>query len=193
MADAGAETAFESPMQAMNEEAGGYNEAMGNDSGEQIESSDEYDPAQDVPDVSLPGPQIQASSVDSPNATSRPASTNPPNAAFPNISDLAAATSRPVTRDSIKSPISTPNPLNSMDKAPGTASSLKSPVSTTFKARLPNDTVGILEDRIKEDEKGDVEAWLSLIDEHKRRGKIADARGVYERFLKIFPHAVRLP
>ena len=192
MADLEAEVAFASSTQAMNETAGDYNEALGNDSGEQIESSDEYDPAQDVHDVSLPGPQIQASSVDSPNAISRPTSTNPPNTTFPIPNDPAASASRPVTQDSIKSPISTPNLLNSMGKPPGTTTTVKSPVSTSFKPRLPNDIVGILEDRIKEDEKGDIEAWLSLIDEHKKRGKIADARHVYERFLKVFPLAVRL-
>ena len=59
------------------------------------------------------------------------------------------------------------------------------------KARLPHDRVGILEDRIAEDPKGDVDAWLNLINEHRRRNKIEDARIVYERFFKIFPTAVR--
>ena len=58
------------------------------------------------------------------------------------------------------------------------------------RARLPHDTIGILEDRIKEDPRGDLQAWLHLINEHKKRGKIDDARNVYERFLGIFPSAV---
>ena len=58
------------------------------------------------------------------------------------------------------------------------------------RARLPHDTIGILEDRIKEDPRGDLQAWLHLINEHKKRGKIDDARNVYERFLAIFPSAV---
>lgn len=58
------------------------------------------------------------------------------------------------------------------------------------RARLPHDTIGILEDRIKEDPRGDLQAWLHLINEHKKRGKIDDARNVYERFLSIFPSAV---
>lgn len=67
------------------------------------------------------------------------------------------------------------------------------PTSTTSipRARLPNDTIGILEDRIREDPRGDVQAWLGLIDEHKKRAKIEDARGAYERFLAVFPSAVR--
>ena len=59
------------------------------------------------------------------------------------------------------------------------------------KARLPHDRVGILEDRIAEDSKGDVDAWLALIGEHRKRNKLDDARTVYERFFKIFPSAVR--
>jgi cleavage stimulation factor subunit 3 len=58
------------------------------------------------------------------------------------------------------------------------------------KARLPHDKTGILEDRIKEDPRGDLDAWLSLIKEHRDRNKLDDARAVYERFLKLFPQAV---
>jgi cleavage stimulation factor subunit 3 len=60
------------------------------------------------------------------------------------------------------------------------------------KARLPHDKTGILEDRIKEDPRGDIEAWLSLISEHCNRNKLDEARAVYERFFKVFPQAVSL-
>lgn len=62
--------------------------------------------------------------------------------------------------------------------------------SSLPKARLPQDRVGILEDRINEDPRGDIEAWLSLIDEHRRRHKHDDARAVFDRFLALFPSAV---
>ncbi|KAL2866955.1 cleavage polyadenylation factor subunit RNA14 [Aspergillus lucknowensis] len=55
------------------------------------------------------------------------------------------------------------------------------------KGRLPHDRVGILEDRIQEDPRGDIPAWLELINEHRSRNRIDSARGVYERFLKVFP------
>jgi len=61
------------------------------------------------------------------------------------------------------------------------------------KSRLPADVVGMLEDRIKDDPKGDTEAWFFLIEEQKRRHKIEDTRNTYERFLAIFPQAVRHP
>lgn len=64
--------------------------------------------------------------------------------------------------------------------------------SNVPKARLPHDKVGIYEDRIQEDPRGDLEAWFSLIAEHRKRNKIDDARAIYERFLKVFPTAVRL-
>lgn len=62
--------------------------------------------------------------------------------------------------------------------------------SSTQKARLPHDVAGKLEDRIKEDPRGDIDAWLSLVGEHRKRNKLDDARAVYERFFKVFPSAV---
>ncbi|KAK3077378.1 hypothetical protein LTS18_010429, partial [Coniosporium uncinatum] len=57
------------------------------------------------------------------------------------------------------------------------------------KKRLPGDVIGQLEDRIAEDPRGDMDAWLSLISEHRRRNKLDEARSVFDRFFKVFPHA----
>ncbi|KAF2008200.1 hypothetical protein P154DRAFT_516905 [Amniculicola lignicola CBS 123094] len=57
------------------------------------------------------------------------------------------------------------------------------------KARLPQDRIGILEDRVTDDPRGDIEAWLSLIEEHRRRHKFDEARAVYDRFFTTFPSA----
>ena len=76
-----------------------------------------------------------------------------------------------------------------LSRGPSAQESLENSVP---KARLPHDRVGILEDRIAEDPKGDIDAWLNLINEHRRRNKVDDARAVYERFLKIFPSAVSI-
>ena len=65
------------------------------------------------------------------------------------------------------------------------------PPAAAPRARLPHDRIGILDDRIKEDPRGDLEAWLSLIGEHRKRGKVNDARNVYERFFTVFPQAVK--
>lgn len=58
------------------------------------------------------------------------------------------------------------------------------------KARLPHDIIGQLEDRIRDDPRGDVDAWLSLLSEHRRRNRIDDVRRTYDRFFKLFPSAV---
>ncbi|KAK6537968.1 mRNA 3'-end-processing protein rna14, variant 2 [Orbilia ellipsospora] len=57
------------------------------------------------------------------------------------------------------------------------------------KKRLTHDIVGKLEDRIAQDSRGDLEAWTQLINEHQKKGKLDDARAVYERFLVMFPSA----
>lgn len=75
--------------------------------------------------------------------------------------------------------------------APALKKEAVAPPSSTPKARLPHDTIGILEDRIKEDPRGDMDAWLSLIGEYRKRGKLDEARSVYERFFAVFPAAVR--
>jgi cleavage stimulation factor subunit 3 len=80
--------------------------------------------------------------------------------------------------------------VSTQESTPLSSSANTTMGSNVPKARLPLDRVGILEDRIKEDPRGDTDAWLSLISEHRKRNKIEDARTVYERFFKIFPSAV---
>jgi cleavage stimulation factor subunit 3 len=81
-----------------------------------------------------------------------------------------------------------PDLLSAASARPSTA---PTPVPASLpKQRLPQDRIGILEDRVAEDPRGDIEAWQSLIEEHRRRHKIDDARAVYERFFKVFPTAV---
>lgn len=61
------------------------------------------------------------------------------------------------------------------------------------RGRLPHDWVGILQDRVDEDPRGDIPAWLELIAEHRARNRLDSAREVYEKFFKVFPMAVSLP
>lgn len=79
------------------------------------------------------------------------------------------------------------------DPATSTAEATNTPNAVAPRVRLPHDRIGILEDRIKEDPRGAVDAWLNLIGEHRKRGKIEDARNAYERFLNVFPSAVSMP
>ncbi|KAG9244118.1 hypothetical protein BJ878DRAFT_507732 [Calycina marina] len=126
-------------------------------------------------------------------------------ASTPISSGLQAAGSVPHKRSASPSPLQTsvaveslPAQGNSNTTTPApTASSvtvpaLSVPAVTVPKARLPHDKIGILEDRIAEDPRGDLEAWRLLIDEHRGRHKLEEAREVYERFIKIFPQAAEM-
>ncbi|KAF2175602.1 hypothetical protein K469DRAFT_683864 [Zopfia rhizophila CBS 207.26] len=77
---------------------------------------------------------------------------------------------------------------NATSARPSTAA--VTPITSSLpKPRLPQDRIGMLEDRVAEDPRGDMEAWLSLITEHRKRHKLDDARAVYDRFFKVFPSA----
>lgn len=79
------------------------------------------------------------------------------------------------------------------DPSSSSAEPTNTPNAAAPRVRLPHDRIGILEDRIKEDPRGAVDAWLNLIGEHRKRGKIEDARNAYERFFQLFPAAVSMP
>lgn len=87
-----------------------------------------------------------------------------------------------------------PTPANAPPSVsrPDTANGIKveSTMTAAPAARLPSDRVGILEDRIREDPRGDTDAWLALIDEFKRRGKLSEVRKTYDEFLALFPNNV---
>ncbi|KAJ2899933.1 uncharacterized protein MKZ38_002732 [Zalerion maritima] len=51
------------------------------------------------------------------------------------------------------------------------------------------DMVAVLEQRVKNDPRGDMDAWLDLMKEHRYRSRIDELRNVYTRFLETFPHA----
>lgn len=88
---------------------------------------------------------------------------------------------------------STVTPAQNVMAAQNTPPSSRSQVSVSAalpKSRLANDVVGILEDRIKDDPRGDIPAWLELIEELKSRNKTDEVRQTYNRFFEIFPLAV---
>ncbi|EPS29918.1 hypothetical protein PDE_04868 [Penicillium oxalicum 114-2] len=110
----------------------------------------------------------------------------------PSVSGLDAATSA-----YSPAPLSTPDPSGSASQQwtqdsnmkNSTAESLVPGSPSTSKGRMAHDRVGILQDRVDEDPKGDISAWLELIAEHKARNRLDSAREVYEQFLKEFPMA----
>ncbi|KAF2864178.1 Suf-domain-containing protein [Piedraia hortae CBS 480.64] len=58
--------------------------------------------------------------------------------------------------------------------------------------RLPHDKVGRLEDRIKDDPKGDTAAWLELLAHYKDKDQPDKMKAVFERMLEVFPIAPML-
>ena len=110
--------------------------------------------------------------------------------AVPNLAAVIPDTGASSHSDSTAKPSETLPVPSVVDTRPSMGEEAATPIAAAPKARLPHDKIGILEDRIKEDPRGDIDAWQSLIGEHKKRGKLEDARNVYERFLSVFPSAV---
>ncbi|KAG0137664.1 hypothetical protein HOY82DRAFT_646852 [Tuber indicum] len=110
-------------------------------------------------------------------------------------SPLAISTTTPTSvsknNDSVSASSTTPAPVN----APCTVVPVHRPIhkgneTVANKTKgLPWDIAGQLEDRIAEDPKADIDAWLALIEEQMKKGKMDDFRAVYERFFLVFPAA----
>ena len=70
------------------------------------------------------------------------------------------------------------------------------PSSTTMAGslpRIPIDRITQLENRVRDDPRGAMDAWLALIAEYRSRGDLAQTRQIYDRFLAVFPQAVSRP
>jgi cleavage stimulation factor subunit 3 len=136
-----------------------------------------------TPNNTLPNPDVQLHSAQAQDLASIPApAVNEPApsiASLPNGSAPLSAT-KPGAPDVL-----------TISTRPSAAPVTPAPTSASLpKTRLPQDRVGILEDSIAEDPRGDIEAWLSLIEEHRRRHKHEEARATFERFLTVFPSSV---
>ncbi|KAG0137661.1 hypothetical protein HOY82DRAFT_646849 [Tuber indicum] len=110
-------------------------------------------------------------------------------------SPLTISTTTPTSvsknNDSVVASSTTPAPVN----APCTVVPVDIPVQKGNETvanktkRLLWDIAGQLEDRIAEDPKGDIDAWLALIEDQMKKGKMDDVRAVYDRFFVVFPAA----
>ncbi|KPI41700.1 mRNA 3'-end-processing protein rna14 [Cyphellophora attinorum] len=106
-------------------------------------------------------------------------------------SSNAVATEESITESSTKppQPLSAQAAAAAQIKPPASPTPLSSNVNGTLRSsRLPHDTIGILEDRIKEDSRGDPDAYLELIQEYKNRNRQEDVRATYDRYLAVFPN-----
>lgn len=153
--------------------------------------------ATQAPDVSLrSAPQDTATPSTSLNGSDTvpvPASTS----SLPDSSTLQpppAADLGKIAVSPVASAVPTPQPEpNGIAAAPTTVPQTNGSSVAVPPARLPHDKVGQLEDRIKDDPKGDTDAWLSLIKHYYDKGQYQGARDVYRRFFEVFPTAVCFP
>lgn len=203
----------------MDKEYGGQKEEEGQENVSDHHNMGESEDAGDADDSSVP---LQSGAGDSsssaveanPNTNTTSAPENPsvvPSNAAAATTTTTHAPTTPVLPQIASSPVPVGaqeiSNVNAMISKPGTPATNSNPqvmmpvgapsesnnkTAGGKRKRLPQDVVGQLEDRISEDPKGDVDAWLGLIDEYKRKGKFDDARAVYERFLIVFPTAVRI-
>ncbi|KAK3376697.1 hypothetical protein B0T24DRAFT_525782 [Lasiosphaeria ovina] len=116
------------------------------------------------------GPSVPASPLQSPPNTKDSAIT--PSTAPP-ATQATAAAATPMERIGNGS-VAAPSPP---PPAPG------------FAQRAPLDRITALEDRIRDDTRGALDAWTSLIAEHRARNNVQELRQVYDRFFAIFPQA----
>ncbi|KAM0278790.1 hypothetical protein ACHAQH_004981 [Verticillium albo-atrum] len=127
------------------------------------------------------------STLDQVASTSRPQSAL--NMSTPS-QDQVGASSTPANGG----PYTAPAPVAAAAAAPAVAASASPSVAvpqvtTTTAGRDPGDLVGRLEDRVEEDPRGDMDAWLALFAEHRRLGQIDALRQDYDRFVTTFPQA----
>ena len=144
-------------------------------------------PPVNMPQQPVSGNVNQSTSTPDVSLQESATSQNAPNSSYPSVAPSAS-----------NNDASTAAGLNlygsqtlQSDSVQASAAPTPTPESpSASKSRLPHDRVGILEDRIQEDPRGDIPAWLELISEHRSRSRIDGAREVFERFLKVFPFAV---
>lgn len=85
------------------------------------------------------------------------------------------------------------NPDQQQDAAAQEAAAVAPPTDTTAQTPLMMggiDPTALLEARVKEDPRGDMDAWLNLMAEYRRRSNLESLRDVYNRFLESFPQSV---
>ena len=143
-----------------------------------------------TPNNTVPTPDVQLHSAQDQGASSLLSASVAVNESVPSLASTVPNGTTPVPDVAMTG---APDHMNAASGRQSAAPVTPMPTSTALpKARLPQDRIGILEDRIAEDPRGDVEAWLSLIEEHRRRHKHDDARAAFERFLRVFPTAVSI-
>ena len=174
------------PSQNQSRTKGGFVVESDDEDGQEDQKEDSVDPYEPT-DLADTAPAVQD---DEPAMTS---SISPDSAQIPPqivTNGTSNHLSVPVASTPVSSNSQIPAAVSHVQSAAN--SKVSTPISAAPKTRLPNDVIGILEDRIKEDPRGDMDAWLRLIQEHRDRNRQTEARATYEKFFKVFPSAVSI-
>ncbi|KAJ9632804.1 mRNA 3'-end-processing protein rna14 [Knufia peltigerae] len=182
---------------------GGFEVDDDEEEGEEAEQDDEddadvYDPAVGLDfDALTPAADTAVPSNPLDRSSQSPEQENgitpAPVQAAGSLTDISSST-LPPSGDAPRAATATPAQTVPATQAPVQPSPPRSHVNGTVSAALPksrlaHDVIGILEDRIKDDPRGDTAAYLELIDELKSRNKQDDVRRIYEQYLTVFPLA----
>ncbi len=135
-----------------------------------------------MPDISLPDVSASVPSI----TASAPAPSIQSPVSEQGKQNISLSATSPIQNATAAS--QPPSAITALAPQPQTNGSFPTTPTTQ---RLPHDKVGQLEDRIKDDPKGDTEAWRSLIAHYREKDQLDNARKVYSRFLEVFPSAVR--
>ena len=177
-----------------------------NESSDEKDELDVYDPAAGLDlDLNTPPPNQVSVSAPAPSSPLDRTSLSPdqengktpapvqangspagmPSSALPPGADTLRATTATPTQPT------QPTHVAAAQASPPRSVDVNSPLAPVLpKTRLAHDVVGILQDRIKDDPRGDSDAYLELIQEYKSRNKQDDVRRVYDQYLAVFPLAV---
>ena len=186
------------PPQAQPKYRGGFEvdeEEDGEDGVDQDDDDDAdvYDPAisfivEDIPASAGNGEQLDRTSQ-SPEQDN--GFTPAPVQAVDTPADIPSAL--PDLASELRAGSSTPAQAVTATQIPSSYADVQVPATSVVpKTRLAHDVIGILQDRIKDDPRGDTAAWLQLIEELKSRNKIDEVRQTYNRYFEVFPVAVCL-
>lgn len=104
--------------------------------------------------------------------------------------DEEPANDAPTAADAPSQNLPGPSTVSTEANTPA-AAAVPAPVvsSTVTPAMTSLDPVALFEARVKEDPRGDMDAWLNLIAEYRRSSRLDQARNVYNRFVEVFPQA----
>lgn len=155
----------------------------------------DYDPESVLLEPSNPAPPNKSSSSPNP-AQQRPVSKPKMSGGFlVEVSDEEDEDEE--DEESGETPTDTPQPASvaRVQEGPKEPAKQEAVTNTAPPADVPPvfgglDPVALLEARTREDPRGDMDAWLNLIANHKRANNLEALRGVYNRFVEYFPQAV---